>query len=341
VGEFDWELCRHYDRYVEIAGDTIGKTSTAQAPWTIIEGADTRYRSLEVGRIIRDAVRTRLDAGPAPAPKMVDDSGAEAPDSTDLVASSLLPSLKKTVLSTLDMSLTLPKEDYERELVKEQARVNGLARSARESRLPLVALFEGWDAAGKGGAVRRLTAAMDARDYRVIPIAAPTDEERAQHYLWRFWRHLGRAGRMTIFDRSWYGRVLVERVEGFATREEWERAYSEINDFEAQLTGHGIVLLKFWVHITSDEQLRRFKERESIPYKQWKLTDEDWRNREKWDLYEEAVQEMVERTSTVHAPWTLVEGNCKRYARLKVLRTVAEALEGALGSGTQKKKKKK
>ena len=205
-------------------------------------------------------------------------------------------------------------------------------------------VFEGWDAGGKGGAIRRLTAALDARDYRVIPIAAPTDEERAHNYLWRFWRHLGRAGRVTIFDRTWYGRVLVERVEGFATEAEWRRAYTEINDFERQLTEFGIVLLKFWLHITPEEQLRRFEEREKIAYKRWKLTDEDWRNREKWDLYEPAVQEMVERTSTFDAPWTLVEGNCKRFARLKVLRTVSEALEkaqnGKKGAAPKKKKKK-
>jgi polyphosphate kinase 2 (PPK2 family) len=186
------------------------------------------------------------------------------------------------------------------------------------------------DAAGKGGAVRRLTAALDARDYRVIPIAAPTDEERAQHYLWRFWRHLPRAGRVTIFDRSWYGRVLVERIEGFAVADEWMRAYAEINDFEEQLVGQGSVLVKFWIHITREEQYRRFKERESIPYKQWKLTDEDWRNRANWDAYVQAVNDMVERTSTRQAPWVLVEGNDKNHARIKILNTVCERLRERL-----------
>ena len=186
-------------------------------------------------------------------------------------------------------------------------------------------MFEGWDAAGKGGAIRRIVAALDARDYRVIPIAAPTEEERAQHYLWRFWRHLSRAGRMTIFDRSWYGRVLVERVEGFAQEAEWKRAYAEINDFEDQLVRHGIVLCKFWFHISKEEQLARFKAREGTPYKRWKLTDEDWRNREKWDEYEEAVDDMIEHTSTMLAPWTLVEANDKRFARVKVLKTVCRA----------------
>jgi polyphosphate kinase 2 (PPK2 family) len=176
-----------------------------------------------------------------------------------------------------------------------------------------------------------VTAALDARDYRVIPVAAPTDEERAQHYLWRFWRHLGRAGRVTIFDRSWYGRVLVERVEGFASAKEWMRAYAEINQFEDQLVEHGIVLMKYWVHVTRDEQLRRFKERQATPHKRWKLTDEDWRNRDRWDAYEQAVNDMIERTSTREAPWTLVEGNDKSFARLKVLTTICDRLERTLG----------
>jgi AMP-polyphosphate phosphotransferase len=171
-----------------------------------------------------------------------------------------------------------------------------------------------------------MVAALDARDYQVIPIAAPTDEERAQHYLWRFWRHLSRAGRMTIFDRSWYGRVLVERVEGFAEEAEWKRAYAEINEFEDQLVEHGIVLCKFWFHITKDEQLARFKARELTPYKRWKLTDEDWRNREKWDDYEAAVDDMIEHTSTTLAPWTLIEANDKRFARIKVLATICDRL---------------
>jgi polyphosphate kinase 2 (PPK2 family) len=164
-------------------------------------------------------------------------------------------------------------------------------------------------------------------------VAAPTDEERAQHYLWRFWRHLGRAGLVTIFDRSWYGRVLVERVEGFATEKAWMRAYAEINQFENQLAKHGIVLVKYWLHVTADEQLRRFTERQSTPYKRWKLTDEDWRNRERWDAYEQAVNDMIERTSTREAPWTLVEANDKSLARIKVLKTACDRLERALRAG--------
>jgi len=238
-----------------------------------------------------------------------------------------------TVLSRLDMSLTLGKSDYKRRLQEQQARLNLLHRRALKKNTSTIVLFEGPDAAGKGGAIRRITAALDARHYQVIPIAAPTDEERAQHYLWRFWRHMSRAGRITLFDRSWYGRVLVERVEGFATEEEWRRAYAEINEFEQQLTRHGTVLLKYWVHVTKDEQFQRFKERETIPHKQWKLTEEDWRNREKWDDYEMAVNDLVEHTSTNAAPWIMVEGNDKAHARVKVITTLCDRLEGVLKNG--------
>jgi len=193
-------------------------------------------------------------------------------------------------------------------------------------------VFEGWDAAGKGGAIRRVAAALDSAAYQIIPIAAPTDEERAHHYLWRFWRHLPRRGMLSIFDRSWYGRVLVERVEGFASAAEWFRAYSEINDFEEQLVEHGYVLVKYWLHITPDEQLRRFKERERLAFKQWKLTEEDWRNRKQSSEYARAVNEMVARTSTRTAPWTLVEANDKHYARIKVIDAFCARLEKALKS---------
>lgn len=194
----------------------------------------------------------------------------------------------------------------------------------------MVLVFEGWDAAGKGGVIRRVVRALDARFYQVISVTAPTEEERAHHYLWRFWRHVPREGRVTIFDRSWYGRVLVERIEGFATEKEWMRAYSEINDFEAELVGHGIVLKKFWIHVTPEEQEARFKARAESPLKSWKLTEEDWRNRDRWQAYERAVNDMVERTSTRSAPWSLVEGNDKRYARVRVIQEVCDALERGL-----------
>ena len=193
-----------------------------------------------------------------------------------------------------------------------------------------IAVFEGTDAAGKGGAIRRVTAALDPRRYQVIPIAAPTEEERAHPYLWRFWRHIPGRGRLRIFDRSWYGRVLVERVEGLCPEVDWMRAYSEINDLEAQLVRHGIVVCKFWLAITEEEQLKRFEARENTNFKRFKITPEDWRNREKWEAYETAVCDMVDRTSTEIAPWTLVEANDKKFARIKVLKTLCHAIEAAL-----------
>lgn len=339
VTKLQWQNWRKYDRFVAAAERTLQRTSTAQAPWTIVEGVDEGYRSLTVATSIRDAIRKALaQSGGGPrALELVE--GSHTPRTSaqqsrppsasagDTSASSAAP---PTILSSLDMSQTLSKKAFGTELEKCQGRLNLLQRKAQKRGLSTILVFEGSDAAGKGGAIRRITGALDARSYQVIPIAAPTDEERAQHYLWRFWRHLSRAGRLTIFDRSWYGRVLVERVEGFATEQEWRRGYSEINEFEEQLVEYGIVLMKYWVHITQDEQLRRFKEREKARYKQWKLTDEDWRNRAKWDDYERAVNEMVERTSTRVAPWTLVEGNDKYFARLKVLKTACSRLRTAV-----------
>ena len=196
-------------------------------------------------------------------------------------------------LANVDLSTRLSPESYERKLPRLQGELRELARLAYEHGRPAVLVFEGWDAAGKGGSIRRMTEALDARQFRVVPVAAPTDEERAHHYLWRFWRHVPRDGRITVFDRSWYGRVLVERVEGFAAEAEWRRAYDEINEFELQLVSHGTALVKFWLHLSPEEQLRRFSEREVVPWKQHKLTGEDWRNRERWQDYLAAVNDML------------------------------------------------
>ncbi len=230
------------------------------------------------------------------------------------------------MVSRLDLSQKLDKETYEAELDRWQRRLALLTRGKRDEHISVVAVFEGADAAGKGGAIRRITGALDAREYRTVPIAAPTEEEREQPYLWRFWRHLPRKGKLAIFDRSWYGRVLVERVEGFASTADWMRAYTEINDFEEQLVRSRTVLVKFWLQVSQEEQLRRFKEREQTPFKRFKITAEDWRNREKWDAYQRAVCDMVDRTSTEIAPWTLVEAEDKYFARIKVLKTLCEAI---------------
>ena len=231
-----------------------------------------------------------------------------------------------SVLSQVSLSSTITREDYEAQLIRHQVALSQLAYQVYVQKRPVILVFEGWDAAGKGGAIKRLTERLDPRGYVVYPIAAPVGEDKTHHYLYRFWRRLPERGQIAIFDRSWYGRVMVERIEGFCTEAEWKRAYREINQFERQLADFGAVMLKFWTHISKEEQLRRFEERQNTPYKAWKLTSEDWRNREKWDLYEAAVDEMLLKTSTVTAPWTIVEGNDKLWARLKVVKTVVDTL---------------
>ena len=361
VSKSDWRNWKLYDNFVATAERAVRRTDTGQTRWVIVEGEDARYRSLTVLTTLRDAIREQFAIREARQKVILEARNASAALRTaelekvqaDRAAieeqaaqeAQAKPSSRKsgtvkltadgalrplTVLDALDMSQTVAKDDYNLSLKQARAELNLLCRQAKEKGISTLLVFEGPDAAGKGGAIRRLTAGLDARDYRVIPTAAPTDEERAQHYLWRFWRHLPRAGRVTVFDRSWYGRVLVERIEGFATSPEWMRSFSEINDFEEQLVQSDSVLLKFWIQITKDEQYRRFKLRETIAFKKWKLTDEDWRNRAKWDQYEMAVHEMVERTSTQSAPWILVEGNDKNHARIKVIRTVCDHLKARL-----------
>ena len=320
VTKRDWEHFKLYDTFRTIHEAVIRHTSTAEAPWIIVEGEDERYRGLTIGRVILEAIRKRLDE-------------ADKKTTLSVYAPPLLPSIDNLhILKTLDLGQKLEKKKYEAELEKYQGKLALLTRDARFRDITVVVVFEGNDAAGKGGSIRRITSALDARIYQVVPIAAPTEEERAQPYLWRFWRHVPRRGRVTIFDRSWYGRVLVERIEGFCSEFDWMRAYSEIIDFEAQLARHNIVVVKFWLAISKDEQLRRFKEREKTGFKRYKITDEDWRNREKWDAYEQAICDMVDRTSTEHAPWTLVEANDKYFARIKILRTLCERIDGVLDS---------
>jgi polyphosphate kinase 2 (PPK2 family) len=235
------------------------------------------------------------------------------------------------MLDTIDLTLSLDRASYVKELTRRQIQLRELGYQVYQRKRPVILLFEGWDAAGKGGVIKRITEKLDPRGYVVYPISAPQGEDKTRHYLYRFWRRLPERGQIAIFDRSWYGRVLVERVEGFAKEDEWKRAYKEINSFERQLRDFGAVVAKFWIHISREEQLRRFEERQRIGYKEWKLTEEDWRNRDKWGLYEEAVEEMLVRTSTRTAPWCVVEGNDKYYARAKVLGRLVEALSEELG----------
>ena len=312
----DWKDHARYDRFREVSERALRETSTAEAPWTVVAAADSRYRDLTVGRTLLDAMTQRLER------KRATPLRAAPPSAPPIDA--------RNVIEELDLTRTLPQAKYDKKLPKLQARLNALARDKRFDDRACVLVFEGNDAAGKGGAIRRVTRAIDARRYDVVPIAAPTEEERAQPYLWRFWRHVPRKGHFALFDRSWYGRVLVERVEGFASVPDWTRAYHEIVDFEESLTRSGIVVVKLWMAIGKQEQLVRFRAREKTPFKRFKITKEDWRNRDKWDDYERAVCDMVDRTSTDPAPWHLVEANDKKWARVKVLETICDAIEHAL-----------
>jgi len=316
VTQWNWDRLKTYDQLQDVAGHILRITNTPWAPWVVVEGTDDRYRSLTVGQILLEAMQKKLA-------------------STDKQESPVAPMVRvdtdgRNVLSELDLKLKLADKPYENALAKWQGRLSELMRDARFKGRSLVCAFEGADAAGKGGAIRRIGAAMDARQYQVTPVGAPTDEERAQPHLWRFWRHLPRKGHVAIFDRTWYGRVLVERVEGFCSENDWLRAYSEINDFEHEMADAGVIVVKFWLQISQAEQLKRFKAREQVEFKRFKITKEDWRNREKWGAYQQAICDMVERTSTGNAPWTLVEANDKNYARVKILRTLCERLEAEL-----------
>ena len=341
ASDSSWNVPDSYNTYLRTAGFGIRATMSGKAPWFIVEGGDANFRRASVlstlterlAKHLKQRAETRVRQSKllAKERKRDDKQSRKARKAKKKTkAAGPLRAPVRRVLDTLNMKTTMSSRDYAEGFHREQVRLHELQRRARAAGLSTVLVFEGWDAAGKGGAIRRMTFALNARDYRIVPIAAPTDEERAHHYLWRFWRHLGRAGRMTIFDRSWYGRVLVERVEHLAPEEAWMRAYAEINDFEAQLAENKTVIVKVWLHLTKDEQLQRFKQRSKAEYKKWKLTEDDWRNRDKWDAYEDAVNDMVSRTSTTAAPWTLIAANDKRYARVKILKIVGDAMARAL-----------
>lgn len=321
ITQRDWDFFKKYDRFYRVSEDTLRQTSTGWAPWIVVEGEDRAYRSVTVGQALLQAMRKRLDAKPGRASRHAIEAAPLAQ-----------PVDNVHILDTLDLTQALGKARYQRELARLQGRLALLTRHPRFAEHNVVCVFEGMDAAGKGSTIRRLTAAVDARLYDTVPVAAPTDEEKAQPYLWRFWRHIPGKGRFTIYDRSWYGRVLVERIESFCSEADWMRAYSEINEFEAQLCRNGTVVLKFWMQISKAEQLKRFKRRERTRFKHFKITAEDWRNRERWSEYQCAAADMIERTGTANAPWTLVEANDKCFARVKVLHTIVTALERCLGA---------
>lgn len=316
VTDEDWNRNKDFGRYLKMNEEMLEKTDTDYAPWVIIEAVDKDYAALKIASTVMDRLEYELEHSRPEEERTA--QGQEA---------KIRERFKNGVLSGIDLSKSLTEEEYKTRLKKLQKRLAELHSELYRLRIPVVIGFEGWDAGGKGGAIKRLTSNLDPRGYRVNPTAAPNDIEKVHHYLWRFWNNVPKAGHIAVFDRTWYGRVMVERIEGFCSEAQWRRAYQEINEMESHMANAGAVVLKFWLHIDKDEQERRFRERQANPAKQWKITDEDWRNREKWDQYEEAVNEMLIRTSTTYAPWIVVEGNDKRYARVKVLQTVVDALE--------------
>ncbi len=324
VTDTDWEHHRHYGKYLAAIEEMLQHSDAEFAPWTIVEAHDRRYATIKILNTVIEAVEKQITSSQQVC------VNPQVNLAKPLISPEVAKILTSSILAGVDLTQTLKASDYQKSMKVYQSRVRELEYIIYNKRIPVIIAFEGWDAAGKGGAIRRLTQNMDPRGYTVIPVSAPTEEEKAYHYLWRFWKGIPKAGHIAIFDRSWYGRVLVERVENLCREEEWRRAYKEINEMEEQWTNFGTVLVKFWLHIDKDEQKRRFEERMANPGKQWKITGEDWRNREKWELYEKAVDEMFFRTSTTYAPWTLVEANSKEYARKKVLQTVTEAIENKI-----------
>ena len=324
VTKADWKHFKQYKAYLPMYDHMLEQTDMSWAPWHVIEATDREYAAVKVMTIVAGMIEERLNEENAKESRshLAERAQKELPGTEE--------TMRTTVLDGVDVSLTMTKEDYKKRLSVLQKELTRLQNEMYLKRIPVVVALEGWDAAGKGGAIKRLTEPLDPRGYEVVPTAAPNDIEKAHHYLWRFWRAMPKDGHMTIFDRTWYGRVRVERIEGFCSQAEWRRAYREINQMEQNLTDHGVIVLKFWLQIDKDEQERRFNERMEDPEKQWKITDEDWRNREKWDAYVKAVDEMILRTSTTYAPWTIVEADSKYYARIKILETVVRALKNRI-----------
>jgi AMP-polyphosphate phosphotransferase len=316
-----------HDTFRAVSERALRETGIAQAPWLVVEATDPLYRDVTVGRALLHTLQSCAE----PKPERSRSGRRTNPPAPAPASVAPMLSVTDNLALLRDMELPVPtdRDAYRDELPWLQARLSKLSRRRRFARRSMVIVFEGQDAAGKGSTIRRVVHSLDTRQYTIVPIAAPTDEERAHPYLWRFWRHLPGSGHVTIFDRSWYGRVLVERVERLCERSDWMRAYDEILDFEDQLHRNGTIVAKFWLQISKAEQLRRFRARERTPFKRFKITDEDWRNRRKWNDYEAAVCDMIDRTSTSSAPWTIVESEDKWYGRVKVLRTLCETLERA------------
>ena len=316
VGDYDlWEN-KHYDKCEKVFDTFLEDTSTSTSPWYVVDAKSKKWAELQIMETMVAGIDMALKNHTLTVP----------------LIQNTFPLIPMPKLSEIPLDVTISPEDYKSELKELQAHLKDLHNQAYRKRIPIIIAYEGWDAAGKGGNIKRLTSALDPRGYEVIPIASPKPYEKNRHFLWRFWTRLPKTGHFAIFDRTWYGRVMVERLEGFCSENDWQRAYNEINEFEKKLSNWGAVIVKFWVHIDSDTQLARFTDRQNNPEKQWKITDEDWRNREKWDLYEKAVDEMIAKTSTTYAPWHILQSNDKHYARVQALRIVTEALEEALNT---------
>lgn len=335
VSEGDLKRNKEFEKYQEVNEEMLTRTDTEYAPWNIVEAVDRRFATAKIYAVVAQTLAEKVEE------RRKKEDGGTMPDGVLAEEGNVRQDkkMKESILGKADLSLTYTKEEYKARLAKLQKKMEKLHGELYRRRIPVILGFEGWDAGGKGGAIKRLTEKMDPRGFVVHPTASPNDIEKAHHYLWRFWVDMPKAGHVTIFDRTWYGRVMVERIEGFCSRQEWQRAYKEINDMEKDLADAGAIVLKFWMQIDKDEQARRFSARQENPEKQWKITDEDWRNREKWEQYEEAVDEMLIRTSTPYAPWIVVEGNCKYYARIKALETVVNAIEKRLEKDVEKNRK--
>lgn len=316
VTEAEKSQNKRYDAYEKRFAKMLAETDFDFARWTVIPAGDKKAAVRQVYQAVIQGVSQGLDR--------------QAAERTGVYTGgfSLGPREK---IARLDTTARISQEGYQRKLAELRMRISRLHNLVYKKRIPVVVCYEGWDAAGKGGNIKRLTRALDPRGYEVFPIAAPDKTELSHHYLWRFCNRLPKAGHIAVFDRTWYGRVMVERIEGFCSEVQWQRAFGEINEFEYGLCQWGAVVLKFFLNIDKDEQKRRFESRESTPEKQWKLTEEDWRNREKWAQYETAIDDMLAYTSTEFAPWHVIPSNDKKYARIQVMELFAEALEKRLG----------
>lgn len=327
ISEHDLQQNRQYEQNINDFDEYLQATHLPYAPWQVIDSSHRKQSDIDCLTALCSCIEAALEQKQAGIPLGAQENSAQKS----------FPLIKMPLLDEVALNQEMSRKEYKKQLKFYQKKLRKLHNQIYRWKIPVILAYEGWDAAGKGGNIKRITSALDPRGYKVIPVAAPKPYELARHYLWRFWQNLPKKGHIVIFDRTWYGRVMVERLEGFCTESDWKRAYTEMNEFEQQLTDWGAIVLKFWIQIDKDTQLKRFEERQNTPEKQWKITDEDWRNREKWDEYEQAVNEMLQKTSTSYAPWHIIESNCKYYARIKALRILTEALENAIDQAQSRK----